>query len=149
MPIPDGPQFKETHIVRGRPVNIFSEKGLEQFVGQVLDVHNHKPASIQLGRPIYSVLHKDKVVGQVDDITLKDARVKVDQYHLKKALEKPSGGKERHTFLRGEYDPSQNFETPDEMSFGFGTIVDKKTGADISTGMTAGRLGPQGAFYKK
>jgi len=141
-------QFKETHLVRGVPVNIFREEGLQQFAGQTLDVHGHKPASVQLGRPIYSVLHKGKVVGQVEDITLKDARMKVDQYHLKKALENPSGGKERHTFLRGEYDPSQTFKTSRSMSFGMGTLVDKKTGEDISTGMTAGRLGPDGATYK-
>lgn len=141
-------QFKETHLVRGRSVNILSEEGLQQFAGQVLDVHGHKPASVQLGRPIYSVLHKNKVVGQVEDITLKDARIKVDQYHLKKALKNPSGGKERHTFLRGEYDPAQTFETNRAMSFGMGTLVDKKTGRDISTGMTAGRLGPDGATYR-
>lgn len=135
-------------MVRGRPVNILSDEGLQQFAGKTLDVHGHKPASVKLKKPIYSVLHKGMVVGQVEDITLKDARLKVNQYQLKKALESPSGGKQRHTFLRGEYDPSQTFETTRAMSFGMGTLVDKKTGEDISTGMTAGRLGPDGTTYR-
>ena len=66
-------------------------------------VHLHKKATKEQGVPIYSVLHNKEVQGH----TLGGAmgggvHLEFDKYHLQQALNKPTTGKERHTFATGK-----------------------------------------------
>lgn len=148
MPIPDGPQFKETHKVRGVPVNILSESGLGNLVGTKAQVHMHTPATTALGRPIYSVLTQGRVVGHTDDIYLKDAQMKVDKKQLAAHRASPTNAKTRNTFAEGTIHPTPIEPATRELKIRPGSMTDAETGEDVSSGMSGIRLGAKGAKYK-
>jgi hypothetical protein len=141
-------QFKEVHSVRGAPVRILSESGMAGLVGRRADVHMHSPATEKLGRPIFSVLVKGRVVGQTEDIHLSDARMKVDKQQLKKHLESPTGAKTRNTFLRGDVTPAPETPVTNKLRVRPGSITDNATGEDVSANIGTVRLGPSGPRYR-
>ena len=148
MPAPDGPQFKETHKVRGVSVNILSEIGLGDLVGTKAQVHMHTPATTELGRPIYSVLVSGKVVGHSDDIYLKNVKMKVNKRELENHLSSSTGAKTRNTFAEGTIHPVPIEPADKKLKIRPGSMTDEDTGEDVSTGMSGVRLGPTGAKYK-
>lgn len=148
MPIPNGPQFKEMHTVRGVPVKLLSEVGLGDLVGTKAQVHMHTPATVQLDKPIYSVLVGGKVVGQTDNIYLKDSQMKVNQRELQNHLNNPTRGKTRNTFIEGVIHPMPLESVDKELKIRPGSVTDAKTGEDVSSKMSGVQLGPNGATYR-
>jgi hypothetical protein len=148
MPVPNGPQFKEMHTVRGVPVKLLSEVGLGDLVGTKAQVHMHTPATTQLEKPIYSVLVGGKVVGQTDNIYLKDSQLKVNQRELQNHLNNPTRGKTRNTFIEGVVHPMPLDPVDKELKIRPGSVTDAQTGADVSSGMSVVQLGPTGATYR-
>ena len=142
-------QFKEVHSVRGAPVRILSESGMSGLVGQRADVHMHTPATQALGRPIFSVLVKGKVVGQTEDVHLSGTSMKVNKTELRKHLESPTGAKTRNTFLRGEVTTAPAEPVTSKLKVRPGSITDDKTGEDVSSNIGTVRLGPTGATYRR
>ena len=140
-------QFKETHIVRGTPVNILNETGLGDLVGMKARVHMHTPATEALGRPIYSVLVGGKVFGHTEDIYLKDSAMKVDKKQLEKHLANPES-KTRNTFVSGIVAPPPIEPADRALKIRPGLMEDAKTGEDVSGGMAGVRLNANGAKYK-
>lgn len=148
MPLPDGPQFKESHLVRGVPVRILNEQGLGDLVGEKAKVHLHTPATEKLNRPIFSVLVNNKVIGHTERIYVKDAQMKVDKRELEKHLANPKR-KTRNTFVAGTVHPVPIKTIDNELKIRPGSMVDKKTGEDVSKKMSGVYLGPFGAKYQK
>lgn len=147
MPLPDGPQFKESFMVRGVPVRLLSEQGLGDLVGEKVRVHMHTPAREQLNRPIYSVLNKGRVVGHTDNIFVKNAEMKVDKRELEKNLRNPQS-KTRNTFVAGVVSPAPIEKVDQNLKIRPGSMTDESTGEDVSTGMSVVQLGPTGATYR-
>lgn len=148
MPVSDSEQFKEFHQVRGVPVKLLSEVGLGNLVGTRAQVHMHTPATTQLGKPIYSVLVGGKVVGQTDNIYLKDSQMKVNKRELQNHLNNPTRGKTRNTFIEGVVHPMPLDPVDKELKIRPGSITDAKTGADVSSNIPVVQLGPNGATYR-
>lgn len=149
MPAPDGPQFKEMHMVRGTPVRILNEQGLGELVGTKAQVHMHTPATRELGKPVYSILVGGKVVGQSDNIYLKDAQMKVNKRELESHLNNPNRGKTRNTFVEGVVRPATVDPVEQELKIRPGSMTDAKTGEDVSSGMSVVQLGSKGARYRR
>ena len=141
-------QFKEVYPKGfSSQVRIFSDEGLASHVGKKVDVHMHSPATEKLGRPIYSILHKNRVLGQTDSIHLGNVRMKVNKTELRKHLESPTGAKTRNTFASGNIiNPST---TPkNKLKIRAGSMTDGKTGKDVSDGMAHVFLGPVQKYRK-
>jgi len=136
--------YKETHTVRGVPVRIISEQGLKKLLGIKVDVHMHTPATKVLGRPIFSVLVRGKVVGQTDDIYLVSAKMKVNRRELLNHLNSPTKAKTRNTFISGIVSPS--CKVTSAIKVAPGSVTDVKTGKDVSSYIGTVRLGPDGIF---
>jgi hypothetical protein len=149
MPVPEGPQFKEMHMVRGTPVRILSEQSLGDLVGTKAQVHMHTPATKELGKPVYSVLVGGKVVGQSDNIYLKNAQMKVNKRELENHLNNPTKAKTRNTFVEGVVRSATIEPVEQELKIRPGSMTDAQTGEDVSSGMGIVQLGSKGARYRK
>ena len=142
-------QFKEVYPKGySSPVRIFSDEGLASHEGKRVDVHMHSPATKKLGRPIYSIVHKSRVLGQTDDISIHNARMHVEQSKLRAALANPRKPKDRHTFVRGEIGPHIKAPRAKSLKIRPGSMTDAKTGEDISSNMGVVRLN-QTQRYKR
>jgi hypothetical protein len=134
--------FSEVHNKGfSSPVRIMAEQALGALVGMKASVHLHSPATEKLGRPIYSVLVNGRVEGHTEDIYLKDTKMKVDKKQLQAHLDSPTGAKTRNTFVAGTVHPVPYEPASEPLLVLPGSMTNKNTGEDVSTGMAGTRLG--------
>lgn len=118
---------EQIKLSRGRVINLLSADELQAHAGKKVSVHVHGPAMAELGEPVYSILHKGKVLGQVKGSVafgLSNAGIKVDKTEAEKLLDpNHPGGKTRNTFVTGHLNPSQFGEEGTPLSVKPGGIV--------------------------
>ena len=114
-------------LKRGRKINLLSTEELQAHSGKKVSVHVHGPAMAELGEPVYSILHKGKVLGQVKGSVafgLSNAGIKVDRTEAEKLLDPTHpGGKTRNTFVTGNLNSSQFGEEGTPLSVKPGGVV--------------------------
>jgi hypothetical protein len=96
-------------------------------------VHMHTPMTKQLGFPVYSVLAKNRVLGQVTGGALEEPSVKIDRKALQDKLNRDS--KTRNTFIEGRpvVSPPEGESVgmrmrPGSVKVGDETVFEAKTG---------------------
>jgi hypothetical protein len=101
-------------------------------------VHMHTPMTKKLGFPVYSVLAKSRVLGQVTGGALEEPSVKIDRRALQEKLNRDA--KTRNTFIEGRPVASPPEGTavgmrmrPGSVKMGDETVFEAKTASGMVT----------------